>query len=376
MTYELLKAAPPARVILPNIRRLDWGSDAINEHSPYINALLGTQIQSLQLSIPYCDTEALGSLLLSQHHLFHVTIKDRREGDVQRVNIISKAVCCWSQLRTLSVDELTPAAFANIAVFPDLQKLALNNVCKSEVKNFRGFAFPALRSLYITCDDMQFCIDVVEAVSSSCLGDVRFNIRRSSGWKHITDSLAAMHSFHTSLQKISLSDKTSGDPHDRRSGKDILSPLFVLSNLTSVYLDLRDNHHIDDNVMKTMSKAWPRLQRFSLLGYSAVTLLGLVPLANFCSELDELSLCFDACIGELLEDCHSEPWAGVQNRNHCVLDVKHSRIDNPPLVIKILGNIFPNLVLDYATSEHWHDPLAYEAYWLAVEEGLRANVPI
>ena len=77
----------------------------------------------------------------------------------------------------------------------------------------------------------------------------------------------------TSLLKISMCDRTTELPHNLRSGKDILSPLFVLSNLTSVWHTLRNNFDIDNNVMETMSKAWPRLRKFALSG-QAITLLG------------------------------------------------------------------------------------------------------
>jgi hypothetical protein len=144
----------------------------------------------------------------------------------------------------------------------------------------------------------------------------------------------------------------------------------VFSNLTSFCLRLRGKLDIDDSFMETMSKAWPRLRSFHLSGESAVTLLGLVPLAKFCLELEELGITFDARVaGASSEDYDSKRWAGVRNTNFLTLEVNQSPIDNPRLVINVLWDIFPNISLSYATNGR--EILPFEADWLEVARGLQ-----
>jgi hypothetical protein len=166
-------------------------------------------------------------------------------------------------------------------------------------------------------------------------------------------------------------------PGFARSGKDTLSPLFVFSNLTSVTLKFHNSDDIDDNVMETLSKAWPRLQYLSLYlsvytypwKEPAVTLMGFIPLARYCSELEKLNIDIDARVDDyLLED--SKQRAGVRNTSLHSLEVRQSPINCSLPVIGFLWDIFPNIShLHYDSDDYV--PLKYEEDWEEVCEGLR-----
>jgi hypothetical protein len=190
-----VKAAPSGKILLPNIRSLKW---RLIDELPLINPLLGPHIQSLELSID-CDDKTLRSFLsqYSPDSLLHFDISYLGGGLERSPQIISKVICQWSQLRSLSVEQLTIAAFTHIAAFPDLQSLSVSKVILTPAAIvFPAFAFPALRSLVMGNHGMQFCIDVVEALSSCCLTDVTFQFHISSSeGKHVTDSLASTRTF-------------------------------------------------------------------------------------------------------------------------------------------------------------------------------------
>jgi hypothetical protein len=101
----------------------------------------------------------------------------------------------------------------------------------------------------------------------------------------------------------------------------------------------------------------------------------LVPLATFCSELEALSLEFDARFDDaLLEDYYSKCWAGVQNTSFCSLDVGTSPINeyDTHRVIKFLWNIFPNIKnLDYDYDDY--APSESNLAWQEVDKGLRQH---
>jgi hypothetical protein len=380
---QVLKAAPPGETLLPNIHILKW---SLTDELPCINTFFGPQIQCLELSIG-CDNnlKALGSFL-SQHSLdslLHFDVRHISRRPVESLHAISNAICGWNQLRTLSAEELTPATFTHIATFPDLQSLVLTDICNSQAMVFPVFAFPTLERLDIKCKDVQFCIDLVKALSSCCLTSVRFGISLSDA-KHLIDSLASTHAFHTSLRNITLYDPsnyTSRAPSGLGCGKAILSSLFVFSDLTSVNLTLHGLHDINDNVMETLSKTWPRLQYLSLYSNSpswespVMTLMCLIPLATFCSELEGLSLEFDARFDDaLLEDYDStcKCWAGVRNTSLRSLRVGMSPIDDCDicLVIRLLWDIFPNLknlLYDYDDYEQSE----FDLGWGEVDKELR-----
>jgi hypothetical protein len=323
------------------------------------------------------DNEALRSFL-SQHHLdslLHVNFswdQDCLVESLQKVDVISNAICCWNQLHTLSVKELTPAALTHIATLPDLQSLVLKDVRNSQAMAFPAFAFPSLNCLDIECKDVQLCIDIVKALSSCCLTCVSFKFRISPDGRPLINSLASTHAFHTSLREITLDDPsndTSGALSGLGYGIYILSSLFVFSNLTSVNLTLHNLDNINDDVMETLSKTWPQLQYLSLRSFSSelpvTTLMCLVPLAKFCSELEELNLYFHA----LWEDYDPERWAGVRNTSFHSLHVGLSPIDDhkTQLVIRFLLDIFPNItdvLYDYFDDEP-------TSGWEEVDEELR-----
>jgi hypothetical protein len=358
----ILKVTPPGEILLPNILSFSLKRSFIDGLS-YTNTLLGPQIQSLELSMDY-DNEALRSFL-SQDHLYsllHVNFSwyQGRLESRQKVDIISKAICSWNQLHTLSVKELTPVAFTHIATFPDLQNLVLKDVRNSQAMVFPAFAFPSLKSLEIGCKDVQFCIDIVKALSSCCLTSVRFKFVISpSDVIRFIDFLASTHTFHTSLRKITFYDITRA-LSGLRYGKAILSSLFVFSNLTSVNLTFDSLHDIDDNVMETLCKTWPRLQYLSLDNFSwgipVMTLMCLVPLATFCLELEELRLDFDARFDDSLLEDHVSSWVGVRNTSLCSLNVGRSPIDGrgTQLVLKFLQDIFPNIKILCAYGEDYN----------------------
>jgi hypothetical protein len=118
-----------------------------------------------------------------------------------------------------------------------------------------------------------------------------------------------------------------------------LRPFFVFSNLT----DLECSgvpFALDDSTMRDMAVAWPRLRSLALednLLDPRITILGLVPLAQHCSELQTLKIRFDArSLPALVPNT-----LAARNETMEELDVSLSPIAEPEWVAAFLYDIFP-----------------------------------
>ena len=120
--------------------------------------------------------------------------------------------------------------------------------------------------------------------------------------------------------------------------------------MTTVSLEQLAVLDINNRDLEEMSKGWPRLQHLELSpsnGHKrphAITLAGLVPLLQNCTDLSYLGIVIDAT--------HVEPVdPGVQNLQIEDISLGESEIDDPHAVAPVLHSLMPNLKQIYA----WDD---------------------
>jgi len=97
---------------------------------------------------------------------------------------------------------------------------------------------------------------------------------------------------------------------------------------------------LNDTLMQDMASAWPRLRSLVLKGKNSgytpsVTILGLVPLAQHCPELQTLTILFNGCF--------LPPSIPVETKNKALieLEVLRSPIEDPEAIAAFLYEMFP-----------------------------------
>jgi len=366
--YPALSMAATEEVLLPNLKELHWDVGFEEDDTfTFIRLFLGPHIKRLHLSLSgdlLVRLSFLHSLPLRYPSLTHVHLVDNSDQmDAERfaiLNAVSRVVCGWSQLRHLSVPNLSPVALRHLAVLPTLEQLTLTDVIRDTPmawpRSHTVPFFPSLRELQLTCDEMSFSIGLVEAMSSSPLTSITIHTYDDIPPLECQDLFNALqgHCRHSSVTSI-IMDFSDISGHEDEPGiiPIHLKPLFVFSNLTNVTLGLPYGapFDLDDTTMNDLALAWPRIRSLVLKGvywggtdsYPCVTILGLVPLAQHCPELRALSIRFDArSLPHLVADSPT-----VTSEALMELNVLTSPIVEPEGVAAFLFDIFPRAYVKY-----------------------------
>jgi len=208
--------------------------------------------------------------------------------------------------------------------------------------------FPSLREINITLAQISVFVALVEAMSSSPLTSITFDALTEEGPLSCQDLVNALrsHCHHSVLTSITIN--VDGD----QSKPTYLKPLFTFSNLTHVDLFLGGPIELDDVTVRDMALAWPRIKSLILNAdyptdyHPSVTILGLVPIAQHCLELQMLTILFDARSLPLSAACFPE----VTSKALKKLDVLSSPIVDSIGVAAVLYHMFPGAVVGYSMS--------------------------
>jgi len=342
--YKAIREAAvlAGEVLLPNITALKLAELSI---FPHIEYFMGPFIETLELPMSI-DQGLLSTIVTRYPTLQHVNFTEwsgRSKPEV--VNVVSAAICGWSQFQTLSINGLTSSALTHVASLSNLQCLTLqyldDSTCTLPVS-----AFPALRSLTLRAETPLQCVKFMENLKLRCITKVALFFKHAtcSGWTALVDVLLQSCN-PLSLLELSLQLLHTGEGRCRAESQ-IMQPLFVLSNLTSV--EIGPCQGLDNRFIRRLSKAWPRLKNLFLLGKtlqsqgatSRVTLPGLVPLAKACPDLERLAILLDTLN---VHEYRSRPGGGVRNFSVKSLHVGYSPMTSTHLIAHFLSDIFPNI---------------------------------
>jgi hypothetical protein len=352
--YQALNVAARSTVLLPNMQELVWcpEDDAI---FPYVSLFLGPNILRIRLSLK--NSGVIGPSLLPtlrsrSPSLRCLKLFGYNEPTVAASEALSVAMCGWTQLRNVEVEELAYEALINLGRLPCLRQLSCTLVRDSIPApiplSLNSSWFPVLSYLFLRCRELTPCSFLVETLSSAPIS--HFGIRHSGssdplGYRHLFDALG--HCNPSTLVSIKLNDII--DPSARATnGLPVgnIRPLFVFSCLTFVDLSLREGIDIDDAGMEELAKAWPRLQSFSMMTRLTlelkprVTLAGLIPLAKYCRNLSMISVNVNACEVTISK---SRPGKGIINAECDSLCIGDSPIEHPVAVAAFLSDIFSEI---------------------------------
>lgn len=382
---QTLSTAGGAQHLLPRLIKLTWKTED-DTIFPFIHLFLGPQTGQLDLWLGKASSvrlSLLATLNLRYPALTHVSISSMNQYRhlVDTVDAVSAVVLGWNHLRRLSVTTLSADALCHVATLPSLTKLKLRDV--RNASTLSGFParedvcyFPSLEDLYVTSQGIAFCVRLVMMMSSSPdLTSVHIKIRTpstSSQWQNLICAIQR-HCHHSSVTSITMESDSiqEHDPEEcllRFCGLNHLRPLYSFSNLNTLHLRPDCVIDLDDTDVQELAYAWPHMHALTLFGLLVtdsprVTLPGLVPLAQNCPQLTELSISFD---GRSAPHPKREP-QGCYSTALTYLHIQESPIAKPLWVAAFLTDIFPELSIVDCGVEEGDECTEDDQSWMKVQ---------
>ena len=354
--YRAISLVAPSTPLFPNLRRFHW-TDTRDDVFPFTRLFLGgSLITDIRIIIRGEEVSKLSLLPFIETSYPHIKkanfITDGRSGTM--VNAMSDLICRWDQVEELSCGCISGQALAHLAHLSTLRSLRINlptHFPELEMELLSSTPPPNLFSSLRLCSfSTQTLITVNHLLSqlprlqleSISLFPVLPTPARD--WQRLFDELHAKVCC-SSLQRLTICEDysvPSSSLGNFVASIKTLKPLLQFSNLITVCLEPLAVLDINNHDLEEMSKAWPRLQHLDLSpsnGHKrphAITLAGLVPLLQNCTDLSYLGIVIDAT--------HVEPInIGVQNLYIEEISLGESEVDDPHAVAPILHCLMPNL---------------------------------
>ncbi|KAF9465371.1 hypothetical protein BDZ94DRAFT_1189577 [Collybia nuda] len=372
--FDHLSIFAMGQCLVPNIKTLRWFPHNNPGLISHIHLFLGPKLEAISFEIGLAEILPLSLLvnLKVQYPSLKCLEVKTYHGTTKHVEAISSVIRDWESLCDIRVPSLSNDALAYVATLPGLTHLGLSTTTRQE-----GFgelsqkdAFPDLRALTLGCKTSSFYTEVLKSISSRPLEVLNVLGDRSPRYELIDffevveehcdqSSLRTISFFDTMIDKMGRRGTGPGshflfDLDDYIISPKVLEPLLYFSGLIEVDLDPVGSFDLDNAAVKDMAMAWPHLRRLSLgkrypsTARPRVTLFGLLPIAEYCKNIEFLSISIDARSG--IRRGIVPETRGVRNGRLVTLGVGTSAIEEPMLVGSFLSSVFPGLV-DIVTLE-------------------------
>ena len=367
-----------SRIFLPNLVRLHWVCSLNGDKSVNCIPLLGGQrLEDLTISgdsVPPSSNHAIEAMIhtlslipQSSPNLRRFTIKLFYQ---LAWNIIAGPVS--SLLQSLPrLEELDSCfafmddAYAHLAHLPTLK------IFRGMIPPLRNHPvlvtpsdapiFPSLTELDLDAMELGSCITLVSCMGSTALEKLcsATNVPGLVTAADVKDLFVALRR-QSSLKKLSIiRRKFSSEaniaihegPEHTLFSHDIF-PLLELQNLTELVIDIDAPFDIDDDCLRAMAEAWPKLQVLSAYSpapigrRSKTTLRGLLFLAEHCPLLKKLDINLDT---HLVDDDIREASKNLRPRKHNLQNLNvyfWSSLGNPAQVAEFLIGLFPEVTVN------------------------------
>ncbi|KAJ6587533.1 hypothetical protein DFH09DRAFT_1274460 [Mycena vulgaris] len=357
--FETLTLCLPGDFIFPNLQKMDWYPQ-LPETFHHVHLFLAPTLKQLFLSSikTFSHLSVLSNLAVKCPGLTTVTIKAHNMDDLA-LPIISGLVRELRHIESLDVPGLDEAAFVYLAQLPGLRSLGFHS---AETPNpfFQSSGnsvdFPAL--IHLTTPTMEAATALLAILPNRPFQTLSIN-RTPIHCTHIARqfySALAKRCSHSSLRALNIHYDAWENNDDALSaediamysvGPDILLPLFSFDHLVNVVLVHPVGFDIDDATVRTMARAWPRIEILSLRAGPLrhvpprLTLEGLSAFAEYCPHLSTLAITFDATLVPTRRG--PTKTARVCQGSLRTLAVSLSLISKPGRVAVFLSAIFPEL---------------------------------
>ena len=283
----------------------------------------------------------------------------------------------WAGLGSLTLYGMDLSTLTDdLARLPALTTLGLNYcraIDSASPSTLKGF--PMLRYLDVYSSNIDCCLHVLKQMSCTPLVRLHLHIAGTScesQWVELFSILP------NGISRDSLATVWFSTPINVPLRFQTISPLLqfrCMSHLTcaqaSVGLDAGVD--LDDNDMACIAKAWPCLKSIAICPPGSVpsrlTLRALIPFAEYCPQLEDLSMKMNATAVEFNE-YEEKPGKGLHGGRLWRLHVFDSPIGNPACVAAFISDIFPNVTR--ISGAFGHDERKPRRKWYEV----RRNAPL
>ncbi|KAG5652647.1 hypothetical protein H0H81_004203 [Sphagnurus paluster] len=266
--------------------------------------------------------------------------------------IVSEAICRFTELETLSMPSLSRSAFRHAAALPTLKTLTLH--LESEVQSFLHLPsdsphFPALRVLKVEPLLLTDCLPIIKLIYSNLRSlEIAYQDQNnpSSDWLAVTQTIEKRF-LASSLATIQIhpykKPPSSKPPAANRISIEHIHPLFTFHNLESLKIEVFGEVNLGDVALEQMAKTWPKLKSLVLSDFTTsseprATLASLKAFALHCKNLEKLQFSFDA-----RRHYSTETIPRVYNTSLKFLGVSRSPLRSATDVAAFLSDIFPRL---------------------------------
>ncbi|KAL4247163.1 Leucine-rich repeat domain superfamily protein [Abortiporus biennis] len=305
--------------LFPNLENLTWPVQGISHNMKMqlstFSMFISPRLRNFHLSL--ANSTQLSQMLFSSLHeqcpnLITLTMQGRFE--LNGVSTLEDYLRNALQLQHLSIKAQLPYKLTStIAILPHLTHLCIRTYCRpSDLKEPTLLtAFPALRVLNITSEDLQTLFRFMTAFTFPTLSNLIINIEveefymesRFSELVHLISNKCSPENL-LSVFIHSVDTKTRRSLNDDRIPPirgDTLQPLLRFHKMEQFYVNSLWYMSLDDDLLQSLAQSWPKLVSLELFqngtwtkSASSITLKGLLPLAQHCCDLRKLGIHLDA----------------------------------------------------------------------------------
>lgn len=359
-----LSNPPTYGPIVPYLKTLYWDKPN-RKYASLLRLLLTPSLVNLSLS--YCSLRSpevsiltsigtvcpsLKSLCIAPHRPFGNIL------DAKGEKILSEALLYLHSLESLVCPALDEAAIVHLSRLPLLTGLSLELQLDFQLEKVRPYVIPpgfaSVKSLTLNASAL--------STLTSLLEPMRFKPHSVSFVVASTPTPDALRLFFLALvsacgseqlSRISLTtsnERQRGAPPQQVSLSTFQS-LIALPSIHEFEFDVPCDVALDDDVITTMTKHWPKLTMLSLNAKSGwgitsrVTHRGLITLLSRCPAMTELALAvdFSEIDGPHVEIPESRPGNGVTNERCQIANFVTSTIMSPVTIAAFLSDVCPEL---------------------------------
>ncbi|KAG5650610.1 hypothetical protein H0H81_011658 [Sphagnurus paluster] len=371
---QVLQCTPWSKAILPvihfvagdSLRSVVLRKNDFLQADNHINAL---ELSSFLLALSYRSTS-----LTSLSIFFPSFWETRDDGCLQLLSRLPK-------LRHITISPIFYDDHRDLvealARLPSLEELFWPNVKLEDLALYTtyGGRFPQLRAFGFYTSEAAFVGPVLSSMqrefSQISVTGLPIYLNAPSQTAQLDLTCLPTHPARLTLTKIHIYMHLHLAPTIVVEGPgvaEVLAPLFALTNVREVTLELHELIALTDAWFADAANAWPALEDLTLVTHSslypAATLAGLAHLARRCVQLGHVAMWLDARV----VPAHEYTKSGCQS-----LSLDASPIADPLAVVLALCAMFPELDGVVGGERTWTcypdaEMLEYDRGWMQVEQ--------
>ncbi|KAH7921197.1 hypothetical protein BV22DRAFT_1198366 [Leucogyrophana mollusca] len=352
--FRALCNPPDPSYLFPGLLSLRWSNKATQQDAiPFLRSLIKPTLLSISLPARIYRQIDVTSLGLLCPNIQCILLGEDPDGEGYLTADVGSRMIrqCQTLKRFDCFSTISDETLLQLACLPALESLSFTPSNTTSFGHLKGLpqAFPALRELTVVAHVFVPFMAFLESVD---LALITLNIRGTAAFGNtgIPDNLFAMlpsQCRRDTLSSIHISDEWQPRMDLLTYDPEYLRPLSAFKNLTSLVIRTTRSLLLNDDNLKELALAWPRLENLQLVSshswrvQPSITLPGLLPLLEHCPRLASLAILVDTTTTPA--KASQLPGKGIRNTLLTEINVDRSRISSPVFVAAFLSDILPNL---------------------------------